>query len=41
MQILLNNELKIRHHLSLSAKTKSVAIVCLLSATANTLCKTS
>ena len=42
MQILLNNELTIRHHLSLSAKKiKSAAIVCLLCATANTLSKTS
>ena len=42
MQTLLNNELTIRHHLSLSAKkTKSAAIVCLLSATADILCKTS
>ena len=40
MQILLNNELTIRHHLSLSAKkAKSAAYVCLLSATAKTLCK--
>ena len=41
MHILLNNELAIRHRLSLWAKqTKLAAIVYLLSATAYTLCKT-